>query len=89
MIDGLINQHINIQYITLTRNFGYQSSVLCGLTYAKGDAIVINDVDCEDPPELIPKFVEKWEGVTISSMDGEEKGQNIEVLLCAEKFFTD
>lgn len=50
-----------VQYITLTRNFGYQSSVLCGLTFASGDAIVVNDVDCEDPPELIPKFVEKWE----------------------------
>jgi polyisoprenyl-phosphate glycosyltransferase len=51
-----------VQYITLTRNFGYQSSVLCGLTFASGDALVVNDVDCEDPPELIPKFVEKWEG---------------------------
>jgi polyisoprenyl-phosphate glycosyltransferase len=50
-----------VQYITLTRIFGYQSSVLCGLTFASGDAIVVNDVDCEDPPELIPKFVEKWE----------------------------
>jgi len=49
-----------VQYITLTRNFGYQSSVLCGLTFATGEAIVVNDVDCEDPPELIPKFVEKW-----------------------------
>ena len=60
-IKNLQIKNTNIQYITLTRNFGYQSSVLCGLTYAKGDAIVINDVDCEDPPELIPKFVEKWE----------------------------
>jgi polyisoprenyl-phosphate glycosyltransferase len=50
-----------VQYITLTRNFGYQSSVLCGLTFASGDAIVVNDVDCEDPPELIPQFVVKWE----------------------------
>ena len=49
-----------IRYISLTRNFGYQSSVLCGITYATGHAIVVNDVDCEDPPELIPKFVEKW-----------------------------
>ena len=43
-----------IQYITLTRNFGYQSSVLCGINFAMGQAIVVNDVDCEDPPELIP-----------------------------------
>jgi len=51
----------SVQVISLTRNFGYQSSVLCGLTFATGDAIVINDVDGEDPPELIPKFVAQWE----------------------------
>lgn len=58
--DLQIKDH-SIQFISLTRNFGYQSSVLCGLTYATGQAIVVNDVDCEDPPELIPKFVEEWE----------------------------
>ena len=51
----------SVQVISLTRNFGYQASVLCGLTFATGEAIVVNDVDCEDPPELISRFVEKWE----------------------------
>ena len=46
-----------IKVLTLSRNFGYQSSVLSGLKYAQGDAIFIIDVDCEDPPELLPKFL--------------------------------
>jgi dolichol-phosphate mannosyltransferase len=50
-----------IQAITLSRNFGYQASVLAGLKNVKGDAIIVIDVDCEDPPELIPTFIEKWE----------------------------
>jgi len=50
-----------IKVLTLSRNFGYQSSVLSGLKYVQGDAIFIIDVDCEDPPELLVKFVEKWE----------------------------
>ncbi|HIB43357.1 MAG TPA: glycosyltransferase [Nitrospina sp.] len=58
---NLHSQDPSVQIISLTRNFGYQSSVLCGLTFATGDAIVVNDVDGEDPPELIPKFVEQWE----------------------------
>jgi polyisoprenyl-phosphate glycosyltransferase len=49
-----------VNVITLSRNFGYQKSLTAGLSYAKGDAIVIIDVDCEDPPELIPQFIESW-----------------------------
>jgi polyisoprenyl-phosphate glycosyltransferase len=51
----------SVQAITLSRNFGYQASLLCGLHHARGDAIVIIDVDCEDPPEMIPEFVAGWE----------------------------
>ena len=50
-----------IKFLTLSRNFGYQSSVLSGLKHVNGDAIFIIDVDCEDPPELLIKFVKKWE----------------------------
>lgn len=50
-----------VQVITLSRNFGYQSSLMSGLKNAAGEAIIIIDVDCEDPPEMIPQFIEKWE----------------------------
>ena len=50
-----------VQAITYSRNFGYQGSLLGGLAHAQGDAIVIIDVDCEDPPAMIPRFVEQWE----------------------------
>lgn len=60
VILALREQDPAIQVITLSRNFGYQSSVTSGLRYATGDAIVVIDVDCEDPPELIPQFIEEW-----------------------------
>ncbi len=50
-----------VQVITYSRNFGYQCSVTGGLTHARGDAIIIIDVDCEDPPELIVSFLAGWE----------------------------
>ncbi len=50
-----------VQVITLSRNFGYQASVTAGMTHATGDAVIVIDVDCEDPPELIPQFVTEWE----------------------------
>ena len=49
-----------VQVLTLSRNFGYQASITAGMRHASGDAIVNIDVDCEDPPELIPRFIEKW-----------------------------
>ncbi len=50
-----------VQVLTFSRNFGYQASVMAGLRHATGDAIVVIDVDCEDPPELIPRFIKEWE----------------------------
>jgi polyisoprenyl-phosphate glycosyltransferase len=77
-----------VQYITLTRNFGYQSSVLCGLTFAKSDAIVVNDVDCEDPPELIPKFVEYWEkGYDIIYGKRGKRPEYLGLTLCRKLFY--
>ncbi len=50
-----------ISVLTMSRNFGYQASVMAGIRHASGDAIVVIDVDCEDPPEMIPEFVRDWE----------------------------
>jgi polyisoprenyl-phosphate glycosyltransferase len=47
--------------IVLSRNFGYQCSVECGLRNAAGDLFVVIDVDCEDPPEMLPDFLKYYE----------------------------
>ena len=87
-INKIQNQDSTVQYITLTRNFGYQSSVLCGLTFATGQAIVVNDVDCEDPPELIPKFVENWEkGYDIIYGRRGKRPEYLGLTLCRKLFY--
>lgn len=58
---NLGNQDSSIKILTMSRNFGYQASVQAGITFASGQAVIIIDVDCEDPPELIPSFLQKWE----------------------------
>lgn len=47
--------------IDFTRNFGHQMAVTAGIDMAKGDAIVIIDADLQDPPEVIPELIAKWE----------------------------
>lgn len=61
IIQQLIKSDPNVKVLTFSRNFGYQCSVQAGMTYAKGDCMITIDVDCEDPPELIPVFLKKWE----------------------------
>ena len=61
IIQDLRSRDDRVKIITHSRNFGYQASVLSGLTYATGDAFIIIDVDCEDPPEMIPDFIRHWE----------------------------
>lgn len=42
------------------RPFGSQSAFTSGMRIATGDAVVLLDGDLQDPPETIPRFVEKW-----------------------------
>ncbi len=47
--------------VQLARNFGMDGGITAGLSFASGDAAVIMTADLQDPPELIPQFVAKWE----------------------------
>jgi glycosyltransferase involved in cell wall biosynthesis len=44
-----------------SRNFGVEASMMAGMDYASGDAVVLLFSDLQDPPELIPEFVRQWE----------------------------
>jgi glycosyltransferase involved in cell wall biosynthesis len=46
--------------VDLSRNFGHQAALTAGLCHADGDVVVMMDADLQDPPELIPGFLEKW-----------------------------
>jgi dolichol-phosphate mannosyltransferase len=47
--------------VQLSRNFGCDGGITAGLAYARGDAAVIMNADLQDPPELIPRFIQEWE----------------------------
>jgi dolichol-phosphate mannosyltransferase len=47
--------------IAMSRNVGYHASLECGLRNVNSDLLVFIDVDCEDPPEMILQFIEKYE----------------------------
>ena len=53
-IKALSEREKNVNYISLSRNFGKEAGMYAGMKYARGDYVVIMDVDLQDPPKLIP-----------------------------------
>lgn len=50
-----------VKPISFTRNFGKEPALFAGLEHAKGDAIIPIDVDLQDPIEVIPQLIERWQ----------------------------
>src|SRR6185295_19146352 len=49
-----------VKVIVNTRNFGHMRSPYHALLQCRGDAVIGMAADLQDPPELIPAFLEKW-----------------------------
>jgi glycosyltransferase involved in cell wall biosynthesis len=50
-----------VKIIVNSRNFGHIRSPYYGILQGSGDAVIILASDLQDPPELIPEFIHKWE----------------------------
>ena len=50
-----------IKIINMSRNFGVDPCVLAGFRHAKGEAVVYLHTDLQDPPEIIPDLIKKYE----------------------------
>lgn len=46
--------------LRLSRNFGKEAALTAGMDHVSGDAVVVIDVDLQDPPELIAALVDGW-----------------------------
>ena len=50
-----------VKVILNSRNFGVTRSGFYGILQCRGDAVIPMAADLQDPPELIPEFIQKWE----------------------------
>jgi glycosyltransferase involved in cell wall biosynthesis len=60
VLADLAGRDPKVTVVNHSRAFGSQSAFTSGMRIATGDAVVLLDGDLQDPPELIPKFVEQW-----------------------------
>jgi polyisoprenyl-phosphate glycosyltransferase len=61
VMQSLKSQDPRIALVNLSRNFGKEIALTAGLDKARGNAVVVIDADLQDPPELIPSMIRKWE----------------------------
>lgn len=50
-----------VKPLCFTRNFGKEPALFAGLDYATGDAVIPIDVDLQDPIDVIPVLIERWQ----------------------------
>lgn len=50
-----------VKPLSFTRNFGKEPALFAGLDHATGDAVIPIDVDLQDPIDIIPVLIEKWQ----------------------------
>jgi len=49
-----------IKLLKFSRRFGQPMATLAGMQYSTGDAVIVMDVDLQDPPELLGEMIAKW-----------------------------
>lgn len=89
ILEEIAEQDKKVKIISFSRNFGHQAAVTAGLKEVTGQAIVIIDADLQDPPELIPDMLKKWEegNEVIYGKRKTRKGESAFKLLTAKMFY--
>lgn len=59
LLASLTRQMPELRVITLARNFGQAAALSCGLFAARGDLVLTLDADLQNPPEEIPKLLQR------------------------------
>src|SRR5687768_1081631 len=49
-----------VKIVNMSRRFGVAEGVIAGMANSQGDAVVYLDADLQDPPEVIPRLIDRW-----------------------------
>ena len=57
---GLAADALDIQLVSLSRNFGKEAALMAGLDHARRGAVLFMDGDGQHPPDLVEQLVSHW-----------------------------
>jgi polyisoprenyl-phosphate glycosyltransferase len=61
LLAELARRDPRVRILRFARNFGHQIAITAGLDHAAGDAVIVMDADLQDPPEVVPDLVARWQ----------------------------
>ena len=56
IVKDLSSDDSRVKYISFSRNFGKEAAMNAGLSYSKGDYVVVMDADLQDPPKYLKEM---------------------------------
>ncbi|MGC9347350.1 MAG: glycosyltransferase family 2 protein [Anaerolineae bacterium] len=79
----------HVVVVHFARNFGHQLAITAGMDYARGDAVVTIDSDLQDPPEVIPDLIDRWEQgyEIVYAVRSEREGESWFKIFTADLFY--
>ena len=60
-IKKAVSGNNRLKLISFYRNFGHQMALSAGYETTLGDCVISLDADLQDPPDVIPQMIEKWQ----------------------------
>jgi len=77
-----------VKIVRLTRNFGQHNALMCGFSFASGKYVITMDDDLQNPPEEIPKLIDKIDSSDLDLVCGvPEKKQQSWIRNAGSSFF--
>jgi polyisoprenyl-phosphate glycosyltransferase len=61
LLHELIQTDSRVAIVNLSRNFGKEIALTAGMDHGRGESVVVIDSDLQDPPELIPQLLDRWQ----------------------------
>jgi len=88
IIRKICSENKSVKAIFNNKNFGHIRSPFYGILQTKGDGVIFIASDFQDPPELIPALLEKWNnGSDIVLLKRKKSNENIFTELFKKLFY--
>lgn len=89
VLKNIILLDSRLHLLSFTRNFGKEAAIVAGLTYSKGQAVIVMDSDLQHPPQLISSMISYWEkGFLVVEGVKENRGkESVFNRWCAKGFY--
>lgn len=87
ILEGLASRDQHVKAIFNARNFGQLRSPFHGMLIAPGDAVITIAADFQDPPEMIPLLLEKWEEGYLSVIGIKSKSKENPIMFLIRKMY--